>query len=418
MNKKIFAVLIILTFVIECVLCVSFLKGSSVTGQDPVKVNRCLKSIEENYGDQSKYDRSLDYALLDADGRVLFKTKGGISENANDAVKRSEAVLPLVIDGTFMGSVIFHGTVDENIASGRRTMTICIIAISAVQCALIVSYYLHIRRTITKPFEKMNDFAVRIAGGNLDVPLTVDRGHVFGSFTEAFDIMRSELKKARMAEKKASDDKKETIAKLSHDIKTPVASIKSTSELGFEMAKDDRSREYFNLINIKSDQIKALTDNLFNSSVSEATEISVDPGYQDSAVLIDMMKSSDYLNKLRNEPQIPQCRVFIDKLRMQQTLDNIFMNSYKYADTPIEAEAYFEEDYLVLKITDEGPGVSDKELPLLKEKYKRGSNTEGKDGAGLGLYITDLFMQRSGGKLVLRNEEKGFSALLYIRADA
>ena len=55
------------------------------------------------------------------------------------------------------------------------------------------------------------------------------------------------------------------------------------------------------------------------------------------------------------------------------------------------------------------------ELPVLKEKYKRGSNVSEQDGAGLGLYLTNLFVEKMGGKLALENGEPGFVVCLYIR---
>ena len=58
--------------------------------------------------------------------------------------------------------------------------------------------------TIIKPFCKLKSFAQRVAGGNLDIPLAMDRQNLFGSFTESFDLMRTELKKARIAEAEAN----------------------------------------------------------------------------------------------------------------------------------------------------------------------------------------------------------------------
>ena len=127
-----------------------------------------------------------------------------------------------------------------------------------------------------------------------------------------------------------------------------------------------------------------------------------------------MIRNSDHLRKA-GDFEIPSCTVYADKVRLQQSLDNIFMNSYKYADTPITVEAVIEKEYLKITISDEGPGVSEEELPLLKNKYERGSNASDKDGAGLGLYLTNYFMEHMEGKLILDNKEKGFAASLYLR---
>ena len=242
----------------------------------------------------------------------------------------------------------------------------------------------------------------------------MDKGHVFGEFTESFDLMRSELKKARIAEKKASDDKKEMVAKLSHDIKTPVASIKSTSEIGMAITKEERTKEMFGIINDKTDQIKALVDNLFTSSVQDITEIEVNPGQQPSEIITTLIKNSDYLNRA-GKYEIPECSVYFDKLRLQQVFDNIFMNSYKYADTDMSVASEISGDYLVIRVSDKGPGVKEEEIPLLKEKYKRGSNTNEKDGAGLGLYLANYFMEKMDGQLGLSNKEPGFEVSVYLR---
>ena len=264
------------------------------------------------------------------------------------------------------------------------------------------------------PFKKLSSFASRVAEGNLDLPLEMDKGHVFGEFTESFDLMRSELKKARIAEKKASDDKKEMVAKLSHDIKTPVASIKSTSEIGMAITKEERTKEMFGVINDKTDQIKALVDNLFTSSVQDITEIEVNPGQQPSEIITTLIKNSDYLNRT-GAYEIPECSVYFDKLRLQQVFDNIFMNSYKYADTDMSVASEISGDYLVIRISDKGPGVKEEEIPLLKEKYKRGSNTNEKDGAGLGLFLANYFMEKMDGQLGLSNKEPGFEVSVYLR---
>jgi K+-sensing histidine kinase KdpD len=91
------------------------------------------------------------------------------------------------------------------------------------------------------------------------------------------------------------------------------------------------------------------------------------------------------------------------------------MNSYKYADTDMSVASEISGDYLVIRISDKGPGVKEEEIPLLKEKYRRGSNTNEKDGAGLGLYLANYFMEKMDGQLGLSNKEPGFEVSVYLR---
>ena len=114
---------------------------------------------------------------------------------------------------------------------------VVIIAALFLQCGICAGYFFYIHHVVIRPFWKLKKFAERVADGNLDIPLEMDRKNLFGAFTESFDIMRSELKKARIAEARANAGKKELVAKLSHDIKTPVASIKAASEVGSEIGR-------------------------------------------------------------------------------------------------------------------------------------------------------------------------------------
>jgi signal transduction histidine kinase len=414
MKKSPFIIILILIFIAEALMCYFMVTRIKDIKTDPVKVNECMYSISLNYGDTSKYNNQMDYVIIDNDEKLVYKTRDGLSETINDAIKTRGLILDLTVDGEVAGKVIFDYSMDQQLEEVKRNIVILFVVVGVLQVVIVVAWYVYIDMKVVKPFKKLNSFATRVAEGNLDLPLTMDKGHVFGEFTEAFDLMRTELKKARAAEKKASDDKKEMVAKLSHDIKTPVASIKSTSEIGFEVTKEERTKEMFNVINVKTDQIKSLVDNLFNSSVQDVTEIAVNPGAYESDYVTTLIKNSDYMNRAGGFT-MPDCTVYMDKLRMQQVFDNIFMNSYKYADTAMKVSSELKDEYLVIRISDEGPGVKPEELPLLKEKYKRGSNSENKDGAGLGLYLANYFMEKMDGKLELKNLEKGLEAAVYLR---
>ena len=414
MKKAPFILILVITFIAEALACFFMLTKIKDLKTDPVKVNECVYSVTENFGDESKYNKQLDYVVIDNDGKLIYKTKDGLAESINEAVKTRGLILDLVVDGDQKGKIIFDYSMGDQLDEIKRNIVIVFAVISFIQIAIVVIWYNYIKRSVITPFKKLNSFAARVAEGNLDMPLEMDKGHVFGEFTESFDLMRSELKKARIAEKKASDEKKEIIAKLSHDIKTPVASIKSTSEVGMAITKEERTKEMFGVINAKTDQIKSLVDNLFNSSVQDVTEIAVNPGPYESDVISTLIKNADYMNKA-GAFVIPSCTVYIDKLRLQQVFDNIFMNSYKYADTPISVNSEISGDYLVIRVADEGPGVKAEEITLLKEKFRRGSNASDKDGAGLGLYLTDYFMEKMDGRLGLKNTEPGFEVSVYIR---
>ena len=414
MRRKTIIILFIFTFLMEIFICTFLCERIESVNQDIVKVNECVKEVEENYNDEDNYCKILDYSIIDTNDKLIYKTKQSESNSLNDAIKNNDIILDLKINDIVVGKILIKNNTNELINNYKNYIFITVFIMFIIQILLLIIYSIYINRNIIKPFNDLNKFAVRVADGNLDIPLYMDKKHVFGGFTEAFDLMRSELKKARINEKNANDAKKEMVSKLSHDIKTPIASIKSTSEIGYEKTKDKDIKNYFNQINIKTDQIKILVDNLFNSSINDITEIDVNPSNYSSDILNNLIKNADYLNKL-NDYKIPNCNIYIDKIRMQQTLDNIINNSYKYANTKIDINIEKEEEYLIISFRDYGNGVNELDLPLLKEKYKRGRDVKDKDGAGLGLHLANYFMDNMNGKLEFSNANPGFIVTIYIR---
>lgn len=415
MKKSTFLISFLLVFVIEIAALAYFAAWDGDYWQDTVLVNEAVWSVQNDWDNMENHQNhtGLDYTVLDLKGNVLFGTKRGLSESINMAVGHRDTILDLVVDNSVVGKIIIFNDTAQIFESQKQTIVLILLASMLVQCCFCIAYHIYLNRTIVRPFHKLKGFAERIAGGNLDIPLEMDRQNLFGDFTESFDIMRSELKKAREAEAAANASKKELVAKLSHDIKTPVASIKAASEVGAALTDNEKIRDNYGQIIRKADQINELITNLFTAALEELRQLSVSPEDMESKELLSLLENADYLHRAEI-PAIPDCIFYADRLRLQQVFDNIFANSYKYANTSIFVQIALVDNYLSISIEDYGGGVSEEELPLLKEKFKRGSNAKNVEGAGLGLYISDYFMEKMNGKLILTNEGRGLRATVMI----
>lgn len=415
MRSRAFFSVLLVAFIAEIVVLILFSLPSSEGVQDTVAVNEAVRTVQIHWSNLDKHINStdLDYVVLDLNGTVLYRTKSGLSESINKAIKHRDTILDVEINGAVAGKLIVYNNEAVVFQSEKQTVIFTAVAAMLLQLAVCAGYLLYIQRTIIKPFHKLKGFAERVADGNLDIPLEMDRQNLFGAFTESFDIMRSELKKARIAEAKANENKKELVAKLSHDIKTPVASIKAASEVGAALSADEKNRENYRQIIRKADQINTLVTNLFSATLEELNELSVTPSDLKSEELITLLKNADYLHRAQIPP-VPVCILFADKLRLQQVFDNIFANSYKYADTKINVAICAEGNFLKVSIEDYGGGVDETELPLLREKFKRGSNTKNIQGAGLGLYIVDYCMKEMHGRLDIENGPNGLKVTVWI----
>lgn len=376
--------------------------------QDAVAVNEVLQSVRDDWGDMENHHNltKLEYVVLDSQGNVVFRTGRDLSESINTAVLHGDTMLDIKINGETVGKILLYSGGEQALQKQKRTTVVILAAVIFVQLCICAGYVIYLEQTLIMPFHRLKGFARRIAGGNLDIPLEMDRHNLFGAFTESFDIMRAELKRARAAEAEANTAKKELVARLSHDIKTPVASIKAASEVGSALAADEKLKEICTQITRKADQINTLVTDLFTAALEELQKLPVIPADMESKEVRTLLENADYLHRALIPP-VPDCLVYADKLRLQQVFDNIFANSYKYADTRIDLTVRKGNGWLVVETEDYGGGVGEEELPFLKEKFRRGSNAEGIEGAGLGLYISDLFLREMKGKLLVENGENG-----------
>ena len=306
----------------------------------------------------------------------------------------------------------------ENMSAATRSRDTLLRFFSIAYVLLIAAagaiFYAYCQRSVLAPFRKLRSFARNVAMGDLDVPLEMDKQGSFGAFTESFDLMREELKKARESEHAANRSKKELVALLSHDIKTPVASIKAATELMLVTATDEKERAQLERIESKAEQINTLITDMFHATLEELQALSVTVTEVQSTVIPRLIEIADQKG-LVGPFSIPSCVVLTDIVRLQQIFDNVIGNSYKYAGTDITIHADFDGPFLVIVVEDHGSGASDDELSLLTNKFFRGKNATDKSGYGLGLHISKALLEDMSGELSCENRAPGFAVRIRLR---
>lgn len=286
---------------------------------------------------------------------------------------------------------------------------VLIICCAAVLCIALVFLYVFFK--ILRPFDKMKDFASEVAKGNFDVPLKYERSNYFGAFTWAFDIMRKEITSARMAEHEAVENNKTVIATLSHDIKTPIASIRAYAE-GLEANLDvspERRSRYLQVMMKKCDEVTELTNDLFLHSLSDMGRIEIKP---EEIALVPFMEqtvadiTADKSDVIFIKPDFSPV-ISADKKRITQLVENLINNSRKYAKTDIRISITEKDNFVQVSFSDMGSGIPDEDMPFITDKFYRGKNCGNENGSGLGLYIVKYIAEKSGGSVELQNMYPG-----------
>ena len=388
---------------------------------DMVEVNNSFKQIEAILDDSSRENwKEISEELENQyECTILFYDDSDYQSRLMECLKKGDVVLDYEHDGKLLAKISFVNTTINFEEQKEALMRIVLVAISAVWLlgmVLFVYFYMG----YVRPFHKLKNFAGEVARGNLDMPLSMTKSNYFGVFTESFDIMREELRRAKENEYKANVSKKELVAELSHDIKTPIATIKAACEvIEVKSAKSEgigglELHDKVQLIEKKADVVEQLINNMFHATLEELEVLKVEPQEELSTCIDEMFKELQVYGNIHIENQIPQCLLWMDKLRMVQVIDNIVNNAMKYAKTDVHISYSQRDNGILIRIKDDGPGVPEEDLAKVSEKFYRGSNVAGENGSGLGLYLTKMFMEKMEGQMNCYNDN-GFVVELFLR---
>lgn len=309
----------------------------------------------------------------------------------------------------------------DSLKTGRQQtvpyMGYAVLAGIGVLFVVIIFAYVYI--AVLRPFDKMKAFAQRVAQGDLEVPLAYERSNYFGEFTWAFDSMRREITRARSCEKEAVENNKTVIASLSHDIKTPIASIRAYAEgLEAEMAGTPEKRaEYLAVIMRKCDEVSRLTNDLFLHSVSDLDKLRITVEEFELCSFMRNMQDEISIGMEGLHLQLPDEKIFVsaDAGRLLQVCGNLINNSKKYAKTDIDVVVRRTEHEAQISFRDYGKGIPDEDMPFIFNKFYRGRNSAQEQGSGLGLYIVKYIMEKMQGNVRLHNHPDGLEAVVSVK---
>lgn len=421
--KQRFVLLVILMTVALALpaMLLNFNKKTDTYNLNNAEVNQLLNELSKDWDNVEKYRNTIvsnsydfNYEVIDDAGMVLIKTDTGMPVDMGRATSERYTIRDIKVDGEVVGKLLIDNDFDTAISGAQNRFMLRYYIAILIEAVIIAVFLFWVFRNIVKPFDDLKDFASDVASGNLDKPLEMDRGNIFGNFTESFDIMRTELNEAKQKEYEAQRSKMELVSQLSHDIKTPVASIKALGELLEAQSTDDKSKERLNSIVSKADNIDVMVSDLFTKTLTDLNELNVDASEQESSILDKIIKDADHMDRITGDG-VEGCIIMCDPLRTTQVINNIISNSYKYADTVIHLKSRIEDDCLVVSFEDEGGGVSEDDLPMITKRFRRGENAKGKPGSGLGLAIASELMEKMGGELEVENTSRGLLVTLYFQ---
>nr|WP_255570581.1 HAMP domain-containing sensor histidine kinase [Cohnella sp. CFH 77786] len=283
----------------------------------------------------------------------------------------------------------------------------------------LIAAVVHLRRRVIQPMERLKLHAEAIVKGRFEDKIDLGTGQdEIGQFVASFDLMRAEilhLNNLRSAHAQAS---KELISNISHEIKTPLTTVKAYVDAIRDGACPDMETvlDYIGVMQANTDKMVRLVDDLLLHALRESNHIPLElREHYSEEVLSTILKPLAHVVRTNGvefiePPHIPNVLIRVDPARLEQVFSNLVINALKHtaAGESIRISIDLELNGLTVMIADTGEGILPQDMPFLFERYYRGqtsvtSAVSRQAGTGLGLSICKMIMEAHGGAISFKS---------------
>ena len=344
---------------------------------------------------------------------VFLRTEEGFLYRAQTNTQNGDFVLTVADDGLLypQGEMFIL----EQVKSRLKMILLAVCAAAVIIIVLTGSVLSRrLSRSILVPGGKLKEATQAVHDGNLDRPVGYSSGDELGQVCGEFDEMRRRLLASVQKQKEYARQRQEMVAGISHDLSTPITSIKGyISGILDGVADTPEKREhYLRTVYDTACDMERMVDDLFLLSKLDVGDL---PNTMErvelGAFLEDYCGDLKILMRKNGVELVFENRcggpVFADADRMEmgRVLQNLAENSIKYRkmDEKVKSRVniVLDEERGAARIvfSDNGTGVAAHETEKIFESFYRGDPARSKKGSGLGLSIARRIVERMGGRI-------------------
>lgn len=304
---------------------------------------------------------------------------------------------------------------------------IVMVVIIALTNGLLIYF---VSKSILTPVRQLSIAARKISKGDLDYSIHSDKKDELGELTNTFEAMRLKLKEAEEAQKQYEQNRRELIASISHDLKTPLTSIKGyiTGIQDGIANTPEKLKRYMDTIYHTANDMDHIIDELFLYSKLDLEEIPYQLETVDlyaffadfiDELAIDLEQEHGTAKLLANKEDTYVVKA--DREKLKRVVTNIMQNSFKYLDKDkkeITVCLSSDSDHVTVEIRDNGTGINKEDISHIFDSFYRtdASRNSTTGGSGLGLSIVKKIIEGHGGS-VWADSKPGLGTSIYFKLE-
>lgn len=296
----------------------------------------------------------------------------------------------------------------------RHDLTI-LTALLLFSLAVAVPLALLMGRSLSTSVENLAAAASAMAAGDLRVRVSDQGSDELADLARTFNTMAAHLQQSIQRQQELEQARRKLVAAVSHDLRTPLASLRATVEALIDGVVTDRStvERYLQNIHGEAERLNALIDDLFEMSQIDAGVLRLSLEETSIADLlsdtIEGMGAQAQRKRIALSGAIPADlpSMMVDPQKIQRVLYNLVQNALRHTPTDgtITLEATVRSDAIAVTVADTCDGIGSEDLPYVFEPFYRGDKSRQRDGsgAGLGLSIAKGIIEAHGGRIWCEN---------------
>lgn len=273
---------------------------------------------------------------------------------------------------------------------------------------------------LTKRLRKMTERIEKFDRDNLDQRVPVDSNDELGRLAQSFNSMADTIQQNVKELKKTDQLRRELIANISHDLRSPLASIQGYVEtilLKESTLSQEKRKQYLETIRKNTTMLRELVKELFELSKLDTKQVepnfepfSISDLVQDVSLKFDQQAKKKDIDLTAEAPQsLPLVKG--DIALIERVVSNLIENAIQYTPEGGKIALELEEngECVHVSVKDTGPGIREEDLPHIFDRFYRAEKSRTKEGGGtgLGLAIAKKILELHGQKIHVENRENG-----------
>ena len=324
---------------------------------------------------------------------------------------------PLVFEDEVVGALRYVAPTRQIDRKIVTTGLVCFAVLLAVLIVVAISsnFFIH---SVMGPVTEIIDKSKRIANGTYGVQIQTRYADEIGELADTINELSSKISQNEKMQA-------EFISQLSHELRTPLTVINGWTET--LLADETMDADTCQGMKIISGEAKRLTEMVvdlldFTRMQDGRMTLSMEQAdiraeFEDTVFMYSSRLAQDGIDLQYMDEDVDIPEISCDPKRLRQVFLNILDNAAKHGGKGkrIEAAISFEQEQVVIRIRDFGPGIPEDEIPLVKKKFYKGSSSA--RGTGIGLAVCEEIVQLHDGTLTLENAQGG-GTLVTVRIPA